>query len=110
MDLRKDNKKYIKKIEKESRKIALLASKIKNGKNILNQCLDIAKLLLRKNKKYDNSAFESVNIFSNQNAVEKVRGRIDSKIKRIQKSDPDDQEDSIMDLIGYLIILKILEQ
>jgi len=82
---------------------------VKNGKDILLECLRIAKMLLSKNRKYGNSAFKSIQIFSSQDAKEKVRGRIDSKIKRIQQSEEDDQEDTINDLIGYLIILKILE-
>lgn len=86
------------------------AKNVENGIEILDQCIDILKLLLEKNKKYGNSAFESTNIFSNQTAIEKVRGRIDSKLKRIKTSEEDDQEDTIADLIGYLIILRILSE
>jgi len=110
MDSKKDKQKYIRDVKGLANNLAAKAFNTKNGKKILNQCLDIAELLLDKNKKYDNSAFESINIFSSQNAIDKVRGRIDSKIKRIQKSNPSDQEDSITDLIGYLIILKILRE
>lgn len=69
----------------------------------------IADLLIEKNRKYGNSALDPERVFSGASPTEAIRVRIDDKLSRIKTSDPDDQEDSISDLIGYLILLKIAE-
>jgi len=72
-------------------------------------CDDIKELLLYKNKKYGNSALEPVRIFSKSNNVEQILVRIDDKLNRIQQGAGllDEDEDVIVDLIGYLVLLKI---
>lgn len=69
----------------------------------------IADLLIEKNRKYGNSALDPERIFSGASSTEAIRVRIDDKLSRIKTSDPDDQEDSISDLIGYCILLLIAE-
>ena len=69
----------------------------------------IADLLIEKNRKYGNSALDPERIFSGASSTEAIRVRSDDKLSRIKTSDPDDQEDSITDLIGYLTILLIAE-
>ena len=72
-------------------------------------CEDVKELLLYKNKKYGNSALEPARIFSKASAVEQLLVRIDDKLNRIQKGAglSGEDEDVIMDLIGYLVLLKI---
>ncbi len=72
-------------------------------------CDDVKELLLYKNQKYGNSALEPARIFSKASAVEQLLVRIDDKLNRIQKGAGliGEDEDVIMDLIGYLILLKI---
>ena len=72
-------------------------------------CEDVKELLLYKNKKYGNSALEPSRIFSKASAVEQLLVRIDDKLNRIQKGAGllAEDEDVIMDLIGYLVLLKI---
>ena len=72
-------------------------------------CEDVKELLLYKNKKYGNSALEPARIFSKASAVEQLLVRIDDKLNRIQKGAGliGEDEDVIMDLIGYLVLLKI---
>ena len=72
-------------------------------------CDDIKELLLYKNNKYGNSALEPARIFSKSSAVEQLLVRIDDKLNRIQKGAGliGEDEDVIMDLIGYLVLLKI---
>ena len=72
-------------------------------------CDDIKELLLYKNNKYGNSALEPARIFSKSSAVEQLLVRIDDKLNRIQKGAglSGEDEDVIMDLIGYLVLLKI---
>lgn len=69
----------------------------------------IADLLIEKNRKYGNSALDPERIFSGASSTEAIRVRIDDKLSRIKTSDPDDQEDSITDLIGYCVLLLIAE-
>ena len=65
--------------------------------------------MLYKNGKYGNSALKPARIFSKANAVEQLLVRIDDKLNRIQKGAGliGEDEDVIMDLIGYLVLLKI---
>jgi hypothetical protein len=71
-------------------------------------CDSIKQLLLDKNVKYGNSALEPVRVFSKASTTEQLLVRIDDKLSRIKTTGmeaPD--EDTLNDLIGYLILLKI---
>ena len=72
-------------------------------------CDDVKELLLYKNSKYGNSALEPVRIFSKASNIEQLLVRIDDKLNRIQKGAGllAEDEDVVMDLIGYLVLLKI---
>lgn len=72
-------------------------------------CDDVKELLLYKNSKYGNSALEPVRIFSKASNIEQLLVRIDDKLNRIQKGVGllAEDEDVVMDLIGYLVLLKI---
>jgi hypothetical protein len=72
-------------------------------------CEEVKELLLQKNQKYGNSALQPSRIFSKASAVEQLLVRIDDKLNRIQKGAGllAEDEDVIMDLIGYLVLLKI---
>ena len=76
---------------------------------IASICDDVKELLLYKNQKYGNSALEPARIFSKASAVEQLLVRIDDKLNRVQKGAGliSEDEDVIMDLIGYLVLLKI---
>jgi hypothetical protein len=69
---------------------------------------EIASLLKSKNKAYGNSALNPAGIFSKLNATESLCARIDDKIMRIKnKGINKDTEDTVDDLIGYLLLLKM---
>jgi hypothetical protein len=69
---------------------------------------EIRDLLIAKNQKYGNSALEPLGVFSQLSAKEGLLVRIDDKLKRIKNGSLEkDDEDVIIDLIGYLILLKI---
>jgi hypothetical protein len=69
---------------------------------------EITSLLLAKNAAYGDSALSPSNVFSKLNAVEAIKIRIDDKLKRIANRGVNDQtEDTVSDLIGYLVLLKI---
>ena len=64
-------------------------------------------MLLSKNKSYGNSALEPSRIFSKADSIEQLKVRIDDKLTRIKTQGFDDSEDTLNDLIGYLVLLKI---
>lgn len=69
---------------------------------------EIIGLLISKNEAYGDSATNPVNIFSDGNAVDSLCARIDDKISRIaQKGIYDKTEDTVKDLVGYLILLLV---
>jgi len=69
----------------------------------------IEKMLIEKNRKYGNSALEPLGVFSQLSAKEGLLVRIDDKLKRIKNGSLErDDEDVVNDLIGYLILLKII--
>ena len=77
-------------------------------KKIQQACDGIKALLVSKNEKYGNSALKPVTVFSKLNSAEAIKARIDDKLSRIANVGLDDAtEDTLDDLIGYLILLKI---
>tara|TARA_R100000008_G_scaffold84003_1_gene70376 strand:+ start:14407 stop:14724 length:318 start_codon:yes stop_codon:yes gene_type:complete len=89
--------------------IVLAANMTETQQAIKTVCEDVKELLLYKNQKYGNSALQPTRIFSKSSAIEQLLVRIDDKLNRIQKGAGllAEDEDVIMDLIGYLILLKI---
>lgn len=76
---------------------------------LLNKVIDeIHSLLLEKNRKYGNSVSEPVGVFSKLSPIEAINVRIDDKLARIRSGQPDETEDSELDLIGYLILKRVL--
>ena len=72
-------------------------------------CDSIKKLLIDKNAKYGNSALNPVRVFSKADNQEQLLVRIDDKLSRIARGAGMEatDEDTLNDLIGYLILLKI---
>lgn len=77
------------------------------GKEIWHECVDLAELLLRKNIAYGNSALEPIRVFSNATTQEQLLVRIDDKLSRLQRGSEFPGDDTISDLLGYLVLLKI---
>lgn len=70
---------------------------------------EIKHLLIAKNQKYGNSALEPLGVFSKLSPEQALFVRIDDKLKRIKNGSlQKDDEDVVNDLIGYLVLLKIL--
>lgn len=67
---------------------------------------EVRDTLIAKNKAYGNSALEPVRVFSTADPVEQLRVRIDDKLSRL-KSSAVDNEDTVLDLMGYLVLLRI---
>lgn len=71
-------------------------------------CDSIKELLLQKNAKYGDSALNPERVFSKADAVEQIKVRIDDKLSRIATTGFSAiDEDTLQDLIGYLVLLKI---
>ena len=68
----------------------------------------IKDLLLEKNQKYGDSALTPLKVFSKLDSEEAICARIDDKMSRIKNNGiTPDTEDTLNDLIGYLVLLKI---
>ena len=75
---------------------------------IIEVSTEVTNLLLEKNDAYGDSALYPVGIFSKGQAVDSLCARIDDKLMRIKsRGITDATEDTVQDLIGYLILLKI---
>lgn len=74
---------------------------------IVQECDAIRSMLLGKNRRYGDSALNPARIFSQADPVEQIRVRIDDKLSRIMSGQSDDTEDAELDLIGYLVLLRI---
>ena len=71
-------------------------------------CNEIRDLLISKNKDYGDSALHPDNIFSKLDSAQAICARIDDKLSRIKNVGLDDKtEDTLDDLIGYLVLLKV---
>lgn len=70
---------------------------------------EIEQMLLSKNAAYGNSALDPVRVFSNASPEEQIRVRIDDKLSRLARGANCD-EDVILDLLGYLILLRIFKK
>ena len=73
------------------------------------ECQNLAEMLKSKNRQYGNSFADPVRIFSKAAPEEGLRIRIDDKLSRIARGDAAG-EDTILDLVGYLILLRVLHR
>lgn len=72
------------------------------------ECDAIRDMLLDKNARYGNAALEPLGIAAKGVSAEAgIRVRIDDKLKRWQALPEGDDEDTVADLIGYLILLRV---
>lgn len=69
-------------------------------------CDEIKGVLLAKNAAYGDSATNPVRIFSHANPTEALLVRIDDKLSRISRG-REAGDDTVLDLIGYLIMLRV---
>jgi len=76
---------------------------------ITAECREVERVLLEKNRQYGNSALEPVRIFSKADATEQIRVRIDDKLSRLARGYAAG-EDVVLDLIGYLILLRVAQK
>ena len=76
--------------------------------DIARVCDDVKQLLLQKNMKYGDSALNPIRVLSKSGPIEQILVRIDDKLNRIKQGGIlGDDEDVLMDIIGYFVLLKI---
>ena len=69
---------------------------------------EVVQLLLEKNKSYGDTANNPPQIFSKLSAKEGILARLDDKLSRIKHKGLNDLvEDTVSDIIGYLILYKV---
>ncbi len=78
-----------------------------NQIDIATVCDEIKELLLEKNRKYGDSAINPVRIFSKCDSIEGLKIRLDDKLSRLRTQSIDEDEDVLLDLLGYLVLLKV---
>lgn len=74
------------------------------GWEITKQGFEIIGLLLDKNIAYGNSALNPIGIFSKTGANDQIDVRIDDKLNRLKNGKEYPGDDTILDLVGYLIL------
>lgn len=74
------------------------------------ECQELERMLIAKNRAYGNSFAEPINIFSKVDARSQLYVRIDDKLNRLAKGHEYANEDTVMDLIGYLVLLRVLNR
>lgn len=80
-------------------------------KLIAETCDEVKALLLKKNKDYGSSFAFPIGVFAkNLDAEAQIRVRIDDKLNRLKTGINEISEDTEMDLIGYLILLRVLRK
>lgn len=90
--------------------LQLIALDAPSGNKILNQCLEVAEMLIKKNVSYGDSALSPMRLFAKSDATEQIKVRIDDKLNRIKNAQGFAGDNDIDDLIGYLILLKLASQ
>jgi len=69
---------------------------------------EVVMLLLEKNQAYGDTANDPPKIFSKLSPKEGILARIDDKLSRIKQVGINDKtEDTMLDLIGYLILYRV---
>ncbi len=77
-------------------------------KEIKKVCDELAEFLIAKNKAYGNSTSNPVKIFSTVTTLEQINVRIDDKLSRIARGHEYDTDDTELDLIGYLVLKRVM--
>lgn len=77
---------------------------------IAEVCDEIKEMLLEKNRKYGDSALNPTRIFAKSDSVEQIKVRIDDKLNRMKNAQDDEDEDIVLDLMGYLVLLRVAQQ
>lgn len=70
-------------------------------------CSEVAEFLVKKNESYGDSALSPLRCFSKLDAEAGLRVRMDDKLSRLISGNGEFNEDTELDLLGYLILLRV---
>jgi hypothetical protein len=73
-------------------------------------CDEVKEMLLSKNASYGNSAANPLRVFSQVDPMEQINVRIDDKLSRIARGYEHGNDDTELDLIGYLILKRCVRR
>jgi hypothetical protein len=76
---------------------------------IAEVCDEIKEMLQEKNASYGNASAQPVSIFSRASAIDRINVRIDDKLQRMANGFEFGQDDTELDLIGYLILKRCIQ-
>ena len=81
-------------------------------KDIQDACQEIQDMLVEKNKSYGSSISDPVNVFCNEDIglLNLIDVRLDDKLSRIKRGNSEGDEDTELDIIGYLILKRIIQK
>ena len=71
---------------------------------------EITDMLISKNRAYGDSALDPVRVFSKSDAIEQIYVRIDDKLSRVKRGHEHPGDDTIFDLVGYLVLLLVAKE
>ena len=78
---------------------------------IKEECAEIAQFLCQKNRGYGDSFSKPLRVFSDLSALDQINLRIDDKLSRLVRGNKTEiSEDTELDLIGYLILKRVLRR
>lgn len=77
---------------------------------IMQECMEFADFLIKKNRAYGNSALNPCRIMSKADTLEQLYVRIDDKLNRLMNGSDYPGDNDIQDLIGYLILLQVAKK
>jgi len=81
---------------------------MKTSEIIKEVARDVVTLLLKKNADYGDTANHPPQIFSKLSPKEAILARLDDKLSRVKHKGLNDvTEDTVTDIIGYLILYKV---
>jgi hypothetical protein len=94
-------------LEKASEEYALAVIQSR----IAVECDAIKEMLLEKNRRYGSSFSDPLRIFAKGLSPEAMLNvRIDDKLSRLSRGSGKENEDVVQDLIGYLVLLRVLQK
>ena len=77
------------------------------AQSVASICHRVETMLVEKNKSYGNSALDPIRVFAKGDRIDLLHCKIDDKLSRIARGHEMAGEDTVFDLIGYLVILLI---
>lgn len=78
---------------------------------IVHACTELLAMLLFKNMRYGNSALDGEAVFAKHlSPADGIKVRLDDKLRRLKNDQAGEDEDVILDLLGYLVLLRIAKR